>query len=82
MLNAALSGELDNVEFRKDPVFGFEVPLHCPDVPDRVFDPAVAWDDKADYNERYRALASRFIENFKKFKEGCPPEVIAAGPKR
>jgi len=27
-------------------------------------------------------LASRYIENFKKFEDGCPAEVRAAGPKR
>jgi hypothetical protein len=32
--------------------------------------------------QRYRELAARFIENFKKYEAGCPPEVIAAGPKR
>lgn len=26
-------------------------------------------------------LAQRFIETFKKFEAGCPPEVAAAGPK-
>ena len=82
MLNAALAGELQNQPFRRDEVFGFEVPTKCPDVPDSVFDPAAAWEDKTAYWDRYRSLASRFIENFKKFKEGCPPEVIAAGPKR
>ena len=35
LLNAALDGKLDEVEFRKDKLFGFEVPLSCPDVPDR-----------------------------------------------
>jgi hypothetical protein len=31
---------------------------------------------------RYKDLAARFVENFKKFEEACPPEVIAAGPRR
>jgi ATP-dependent phosphoenolpyruvate carboxykinase len=30
--------------------------------------------------KHYKQLASRFIENFKKFEDGCPPEVIKAGP--
>jgi len=44
--------------------------------------PDRAWADKAAYKQAYRDLASRFIENFKKFEEGTAPEVIAAGPKR
>jgi hypothetical protein len=31
--------------------------------------------------QQYQALASRFIDNFKKFEAGTPPEVIAAGPR-
>ncbi len=81
LLNAALSGELAKVKFGVDPVFGFEVPKTCPDVPDGVLDPASSWPDRAAYDVRYRQLAQRFIENFKKFEAGCPPEVVAAGPK-
>ncbi len=81
LLDAALDGSLHGVEYRKDPVFGFEVPNTCPGVPDSVMDPSSSWPDKALYTNRYRSLAARFIENFKKFEEGCAPEVIAAGPK-
>lgn len=82
MLNAALHGELDNVPYRRDELFGFEVPTCCPDIPDKVFDPASSWEDQAAYWDKYNQLAQRFIENFKKFKDGCAPEVIAAGPRR
>ncbi len=30
LLNAALDGSLNAVEFRKDPNFGFMVPVECP----------------------------------------------------
>jgi hypothetical protein len=30
--------------------------------------------------QRYRQLAFRFVDNFKKFEAGCPPEVLRAGP--
>jgi phosphoenolpyruvate carboxykinase (ATP) len=81
LLNAALSGELDHVEYVQDPIFGFQVPRSCPDVPDSVLDPACSWPDQEAYLKRYRGLASRFIDNFKKFADGAPPEVAAAGPK-
>ncbi len=81
MLNAALAGKLNNVEYTTDPIFGFQVPKTCPDVPAEVLDPASSWHDKKVYLQRYRALASRFVDNFKKFEEGTPPEIIAAGPK-
>ena len=82
LLNAALEGKLQKVEYTKDPVFGFEVPKTCPGVPDSVLNPAEAWPDKNAYMQRYKELASRYIENFKKFEAGTPPEVVKAGPKR
>ncbi|HUL43912.1 MAG TPA: phosphoenolpyruvate carboxykinase (ATP) [Bacteroidota bacterium] len=81
LLNAALNGKLLNVKYCTDPVFGFQVPQECEDVPSIVLNPATAWPDQNVYMQKYRQLAGRFIENFKKFEEGCPPEVIKAGPK-
>jgi phosphoenolpyruvate carboxykinase (ATP) len=82
LLDAALEGKLNKVEYRKDKLFGFEVPLSCPDVPEDVLEPSNAWGDKKDYWKKYDALAARFIENFKRFTKDCSKEVIAAGPKR
>ncbi len=81
LLNAALDGKLNDVEFYKDPIFGFMVPKTCDGVPEKVMYPSEEWHDKKDYDRRYRSLAARFIENFKKFADGCTPEVIGAGPK-
>ena len=80
LLNAALDGKLDNAEFYTDPVFGFQVPMHCENVPDKVLNPIQTWDDPEAYQQKYLQLAALFIENFKKFRDGCTPEVIAAGP--
>jgi phosphoenolpyruvate carboxykinase (ATP) len=80
MLNAALNGELDQVEYVTDPIFGFRVPKTCPGIPDGVMNPAASWPSRETYMERYRSLASRFIDNFKKFEEGVSAEVIASGP--
>jgi phosphoenolpyruvate carboxykinase (ATP) len=82
LLNAALSGKLLTVAYTTDPVFGFQVPQSCDDIPANVLNPGDSWSDKEVYMQKYRELASRFIENFKKFEEGCPPEVKNAGPKR
>ncbi len=82
LLNAALEGKLKDVEFRKDKLFGFEVPIVCPDVPDDILEPSNSWGEKDEYWKKYDALAARFIENFKLFKSGCSQTVIDAGPKR
>ena len=70
------------MKFRKDKLFGFEVPTSCPDVPEEVLDPSSSWGDKDEYWKKYDALAARFIENFKLFQEDSPQEVLNAGPKR
>jgi phosphoenolpyruvate carboxykinase (ATP) len=82
LLNAALDGRLNAVDFRRDRLFGFEVPTSCPDVPTDVLDPSSSWGSSDEYWARYDALAARYIENFKLFADGCPDEVAAAGPTR
>jgi phosphoenolpyruvate carboxykinase (ATP) len=82
LLNDALEGKLKKVKFRKDPIFGFEVPVECEGVPKDILDPASTWGDREEYERKYDALAARFIENFKLFSDGCPKETIEAGPKR
>jgi len=82
LLNAALDGKLDNVKYRKDKLFGFEVPLSCPDVPEDVLEPSNSWGNKDEYWKKYDALAARFVENFKLFADGTAEEVKKAGPVR
>lgn len=82
LLNAALDGRLDKVKYRKDRIFGFEVPTTCPDVPTEILDPSNSWGNKDEYWKKYDALAALYIENFKLFRDQCPDEVAAAGPKR
>jgi phosphoenolpyruvate carboxykinase (ATP) len=81
LLNAALNGKLKKVKYTKDPIFGFDVPRECPDIPPDMLDPAKTWPDKNAYRQKYRQLACLFIENFKKYKDACSEEVQHAGPK-
>jgi phosphoenolpyruvate carboxykinase (ATP) len=81
LLNAALDGSLRRVKFARDPVFGFDVPQSCDGVPSEILNPAGSWPSQAGYMDKYRQLAARYIENFKKFEASCPPEVLAAGPR-
>jgi phosphoenolpyruvate carboxykinase (ATP) len=80
LLTAALSGKLNDVKYTKDPIFGFLVPMECPGVPPEVLSPSSSWGDKQEYDRRYRDLAIRFKENFAKFTDHVPPEVVEAGP--
>jgi phosphoenolpyruvate carboxykinase (ATP) len=82
LLNAALSGKLAKVEYKKDPVFGFEVPTTCEGVPSDILDPASTWPSRDEYFKKYDALAARFIENFKLMMAEAPEHILEAGPKR
>jgi phosphoenolpyruvate carboxykinase (ATP) len=81
LLTAALTGQLENVTYKQDPIFGFEVPEHCPGVPDDVLIPSSSWPDKKEYDRRYKDLAMRFKQNFGKFEDKTPAEIAEAGPK-
>ncbi len=81
LLSAALDGRLHDVPYIRDPVFGFEVPQSCDGVPPEILNPASTWPSQAGYMDRYRQLAARFVENFRKFEDSTPAEVVSAGPK-
>jgi len=81
MVNAALSGALDNAEYREDPIFGLSVPTHVEGVPDEVLDPRSTWSDPEAYDEKAYGLAQQFNDNFKKYAEGTPEEIKAAAPR-
>jgi phosphoenolpyruvate carboxykinase (ATP) len=80
LLHAVLAGKLQGVNFRSDPVFRFEVPTECEGVPAQILDPANTWGNADDYRRKYQALAARFIDNFQLMNDGCPPEIVEAGP--
>ena len=80
LLNAVLDGELNGVEYSIDPIFGFEVPKTCPGVPESIMNPSASWPNHAEYLKHYKALASRFLDNFKKFEDFVPQDVISGGP--
>ena len=78
LLHAALSGELEAVQYRTDEVFGFEVPVAVPGVDATLLDPRSTWRDPAAYDVRARELAEMFRENFEQFGA---VGLAAAGPR-
>ena len=80
MLRAALDGKLDEVATEKDPIFGLEIPLECPDVPSKVLKPRDTWSDPSAYDEQAGKLAAMFKENFETYAADVPDEVRSAGP--
>jgi phosphoenolpyruvate carboxykinase (ATP) len=58
------------------------VPLAFEGVPEQILDPASSWPSREEYDRKYRALATRFMENFKLIRDGCPDTVALAGPRK
>jgi phosphoenolpyruvate carboxykinase (ATP) len=81
MINAALDGKLNGVEYVEDPTFGVHIPTNCPDVPQEVLIPRNTWGDKAAYDAQAKKLAGMFGQNFKQFEGDVSAEIRAAGPK-
>jgi len=68
MLHAAFSGQLDNVTYELDPVFGLNVPTSCPDVPSDLLHPRATWSDSEAYDQKANELNKMFVENHRKFE--------------
>ena len=81
LLNAALDGSLNNVEFRKDPNFGFEVPVAVPAVDTSILDPRSTWADKDEYDRTAAKLVDLFVANFAEFESHVEEGVRQAGPR-
>jgi phosphoenolpyruvate carboxykinase (ATP) len=79
LLTAALDGSLNAVKFRKDPFFGFEVPVSVPGVEDEVLlDPRQTWADKASYDAQAKKLVNMFADNFAQYVPFIDADVKAA----
>ena len=81
MVKSALNGEIDSVDYIKDPLFGLYVPKFCPGVPDNMLDPIKTWNDANAYQKQAQHLIRLFNENFCQFKDQVPQSVIDSGPK-
>jgi phosphoenolpyruvate carboxykinase (ATP) len=81
IIDAIHSGELHGVPTQKMPVFGLEVPVKCPGVPDQILMPRATWPSPTNYDAQLTKLAGMFTENFKKYEAQTPKAVVQAGPR-
>ncbi|HQS95555.1 MAG: phosphoenolpyruvate carboxykinase (ATP) [Novosphingobium sp. 17-62-19] len=80
LLNAALDGSLNNATFKKDPNFGFEVPVEVAGVDTKLLDPRGAWADGEEYDKTAQELVRKFVDNFHQFAEHVDQSVRDAAP--
>ncbi len=78
LLTAALDGSLNEVEFRKDENFGFDVPVAVPGVAEVLLDPRRTWDDPVAYDAQAARLVQMFADNFAQYVPYIDEDVKAA----
>ncbi len=84
IVDAALTGQLEDVPYEEDPLFHIAVPKACPGVPPEVLFPRNTWSDQAAYQARARKLAEDFRRHFDKAYggKGIDPAVASQCPGR
>jgi phosphoenolpyruvate carboxykinase (ATP) len=80
IIDAIHGGALVDATTERDPIFGFDVVVKCPGVPQEILRPRDTWADASAYDAMARKLAGLFRENFKKYESGVSPEIKAAAP--
>ncbi len=77
LLTAALDGSLNEATFRKDPNFGFDVPVTVPGVDAGLLDPRSTWADKDGYDANAAKLVKMFSDNFEQYLAHIDEDVKA-----
>ena len=82
IIDAILSGEVDNAPYKIVPIFNLKVPTKLNNVDSSILDPRDTYLDKDEWNKKAKDLASKFISNFKKYETNKECTILVnAGPK-
>ncbi len=82
IIDAILNGDIKNAPTKTIQYFDFEVPTELPGVDPAILDPKDTYADPAEWEEKAKDLASRFIKNFEKYTYNeAGKALVAAGPK-
>jgi len=80
IVNAAVNGDLKDIELVHDKIFNLWVPKTCPGVDSRILSPRDSWSDKESYDKKAKELAALFQKNISKFND-ISEAVINSGPR-
>jgi len=81
IIDAILNGDVLKAPTKKIPYFNFEVPTELPGVDPAILDPRDTYADAAQWEEKAKDLAGRFVKNFKKYETNeAGKALVAAGP--
>ncbi len=81
IIDAILGGDILKAPTKKMPIFGIEVPTELPGVDTGILDPRDTYASPEIWEEKAKDLASRFINNFKKYEGNeAGKALVSAGP--
>jgi len=81
IIDAILGGAILKAPTKKIPYFNFEVPTELEGVDTNILDPRDTYADPAQWDEKAKDLAARFIKNFGKYTTNeAGKALVAAGP--
>ena len=81
IIDAILDGAIQTAPTKTIPYFNFEVPTELPGVDPKILDPRDTYADAAQWEEKAKDLAARFIKNFAKYTTNeAGKALVAAGP--
>ena len=81
IIDAILSGAINEAPTKTIPHFNFEVPTALPGVDPAILDPRDTYADASQWEEKAKDLASRFVKNFAKYEtHEAGKALVAAGP--
>ena len=81
IIDAILSGAIENAPKKSIPYFNFEVPTELPGVDGKILDPRDTYADASEWENKAKDLAGRFIKNFAKYeKNPAGKALVSAGP--
>ena len=81
IIDAILSGAINEAETKQIPIFNLAVPTALPGVDANILDPRDTYADKAQWEEKAKDLAQRFVKNFVKYEGNeAGKALVAAGP--
>ena len=82
IIDAILDGSITKAPTKTIPHFNFEVPTELPGVDSGILDPRDTYANVADWEEKAKDLASRFVKNFAKYEGNeAGKALVEAGPK-
>ncbi len=82
IIDAIHSGAIKKAPTKKIPFFNLEVPTELEGVDTNILDPKDTYQNPAEWEEKAKDLAQRFIKNFDKYTKNneAGKALVAAGP--